>query len=105
MRTVLVGGLAVLIGVLVLRADLSPEVGPICSRSSTEVTDAGLQQLDSLEALRELVLQETVVTEAGLMKLAPLSGLRTLYLSKSKVTARGITELQKALPTCNITQV
>jgi internalin A len=65
-----------------------------------DVTDTGLTHLKGLTELQILKLWETKVTDAGLVNLKGLSKLQVLDLAGSKVTNAGIKDLQKALPNC-----
>ena len=82
---------------------------------STQVTDAGLAQLDGddgLIYLQELSLADTPVGDAGLMALFGLQRLRHVNLGRSlvfpdgvsgpRVTPAGITRLRMALPDCRV---
>ena len=68
----------------------------------TEVTDAGLAQLEELTQLRYLDLTRTEVTDAGLIHLKGLINLQTLELARTNVTDAGVGDLQMALPKCQI---
>jgi hypothetical protein len=68
----------------------------------TGITDDGVACLSGLMHLRELSLQRTAVTDAGLVHLRPLAKLRVLRLSKTSVTIEGATQLQAALPNCQV---
>ena len=68
----------------------------------TEVTDAGLVQLEELIQLRYLDLTRTEVTDAGLAHLKGLINLQTLELARTNVTDAGVDVLQMALPKCRI---
>ena len=70
--------------------------------SGTQVTDAGLKELDGLKNLHTLHLGGTKVTDRGLKELVGLKNLHTLDLSFTAVTDAGLAELQKALPACKI---
>jgi Leucine-rich repeat (LRR) protein len=68
----------------------------------TRITDAGLKSLQGLKHLKTLTLGNTNVTDAGLQYLKGLKKLETLPMDGTKVTREGVRELQKALPTTQI---
>jgi Leucine Rich repeat len=68
----------------------------------SEVTDAGLVQLEELTQLRSLDLTRTEVTDVGLVLLKGLINLQTLELARTNVTNAGVGDLQTALPNCQI---
>ncbi len=68
----------------------------------TRITDAGLKSLQRLKNLKTLTLGNTNVTDAGLQYLKGLKKLETLPMDGTKVTREGVRELQKALPTTQI---
>src|SRR5262249_40640908 len=70
--------------------------------SNTEVTDAGMRDLASLEGLATLNLFGTQVTDAGLKNLSSLKNLISLQLGGTRVTIDGVVKLHKALPKCQI---
>jgi hypothetical protein len=55
-----------------------------------------------LRRLESLDLSATQVTDAGLVNLEGMSQLRSLDLRGAHVTESGVTRLQKALPSCTI---
>jgi hypothetical protein len=65
-------------------------------------TDAGLAQLKWLTELGELNPIHTAVTDAGLVHLKELGGLGLLHLRGTGISKAGVSELQKALPNCQI---
>jgi len=78
--------------------------------SNRRITDAHLEHLKGLTALRELRLSDTQVTGGGLAHLLPISGLRLLDLSGTHVHDPGLryvarfSELQELMLThCGIT--
>ena len=72
------------------------------SLADTQVTDAGLEHLKGLSQLKQLWLDRTQVTDAGLEHLDGLFQLQVLSLNGTKVTAAGVAKLRKALPKCKI---
>ena len=72
--------------------------------SNLRVTDAGLVNLAGLTGLEILALNGTKVTDAGMVHLKGLTGLKILWLNETKVTDEGVAELQKALPTTEISR-
>ncbi len=62
--------------------------------NSTEVTDAGLENLKGLSQLRFLSLKDTRVTDAGLEHLKGLSELQELVLDGTQVTGAGLEHLK-----------
>ena len=65
---------------------------------STAVTDAGLEYLKGLSALRWLYLDNTKITDAGLEHLKGLTALELLSLEHTQITDAGLEHL-KGLPT------
>ncbi len=69
----------------------------------TQVSDAGLPNLDQLTQLEFLSLAETRVTDAGFVHLRGLTRLETLWINKTSVgdagleNLRGLTELRSLL--------
>ncbi|HKD36161.1 MAG TPA: hypothetical protein VKB78_05150, partial [Pirellulales bacterium] len=70
--------------------------------NGTHIGDAGLMHIKKLPRLRYLILWDTQVTDAGLIHLKEMSQLETLEFYGTKVTAVGVTELQRALPKCEM---
>ena len=68
----------------------------------TKVSDDGLARLAKLENLSYLNLYQTGVTDSGLTHLEGLKNLKNLYLWQTKVTPDGASDLQQALPDCEI---
>ena len=65
--------------------------------------DAVLVHVGELRRLKKLgFCVGTEVTDAGLVHLRRLTQLQELNLDDTKVTDQGATELQQALPNCNI---
>jgi len=69
--------------------------------SFTQITDTGLKELTKLKQLEGLYMERTQITDAGLKELAKLENLIELWLPR-QIPKAGITELQKALPKCEI---
>ncbi len=63
--------------------------------SDTEVTDAGMAHLQGLSGLEGLSLINTKVTDVGLAHLQGLTGLQVLRLDKTQITDAGLAHLQK----------
>ena len=68
----------------------------------TQVSDAGLEHLKGLNAIKELDLSNTQVSDAGLKHLKGMSSLQRLWLINTHVSDEGVAELRAALPNCNI---
>ena len=68
----------------------------------SSVTDAGMETIASLGALRKLNLVGTKVTKAGVVKLSGLKQLQHCYLYQSGVKGSDWTVLKKALPSTKI---
>ncbi|MCE9544497.1 MAG: hypothetical protein K8T25_03090 [Planctomycetia bacterium] len=66
------------------------------------VTDAGLEHLKELRSLQTLYLDNTTVTDAGLESLKNLTALENLGVGDTQVTDAGVARLQKSLPHCKI---
>ncbi|MFL5242974.1 MAG: leucine-rich repeat domain-containing protein [Gemmataceae bacterium] len=60
----------------------------------TAATDADLERLQGLSALRTLNLYGTHITDAGLKSIGGLAGLQVLYLNETAVTDAGLAVLQ-----------
>jgi internalin A len=72
--------------------------------SGPDVGDEGLTHFRGLTSLKRLMLSGTRVTDAGLVHLNGLNGLSFLNLSRTQVTDGGVNELQRALPSLNISR-
>jgi uncharacterized protein len=70
--------------------------------SETSVGDAGLSHLTCMSGLTYLDLNETRVSDAGVAILKRLRRLERLELAETLVTAGGVSDLQAALPNCEI---
>ncbi len=68
----------------------------------TQIGDAGMKHLSGLKHLRYLNLYGTQVTDAGLQSIGNLKGLKDVYLWGSKVTPKGVKKLQDKLPKAKI---
>jgi hypothetical protein len=64
----------------------------------TQISDAGLAQLNDLPKLESLYVSYTQVSNAGVHHLSNMKGLRVLDLTATKVDANGRDELRKKLP-------
>ncbi len=69
---------------------------------NTAITDSGLAHLKDFPKLEYLFLNGTAITDAGLEHLKGLAQLGYLNLRGTKATKSGVSELQKALPNCDI---
>lgn len=70
--------------------------------SHTGISNSGLVYLSEMASLSDLSLEGCRVTDAGLMHLRNLTNLEVLNLNGTKVTRKGATELQRALPGCDV---
>lgn len=70
----------------------------------TSVTDAGLQQMRGLTALRVLGLSDTGVTDAGLAHVLGLPRLQALFLDGTRVTERFTHEIESTYPALTISR-
>ena len=73
--------------------------------SYTNVSDAGMKMLQELPRLKKLRIIHTNVTDVGIGHLAQIKGLTELHIhfqQGDKITQQALTELQKALPNCQI---
>ena len=70
----------------------------------TEITDAGLENLEGMKDLEILYLTKTQVTDAGIDHLARLTNLEAVSVGCTHVTPEGIQRLQRALPRCHISR-
>jgi hypothetical protein len=68
----------------------------------SKITDQALTHLAGMRQLRTLDLSSTQVTDKGLDQLRGLKYLEELKLRGTRVTPRGAARLQKALPNCKI---
>ena len=69
----------------------------------TDISDAGLENLQGLANLADLNLAGCKrVTDAGLALLEGLKNLKTLTLRGNAVTPEGLKKVQKALPNCRL---
>jgi len=74
----------------------------ILTLSESQLTDEGLSNVEGLNGLQRLHLDNTHITDNGLKYLEGLTSLNTLLLAKTQTTDAGVSELQKALPNCEI---
>ena len=77
---------------LALLAPLAPKIAWL-DLSKTDVTDAGMDNLAEMEALRRLYLKHTAVGDDGLAALAGLGALAYLNLFGAQVTDEGLRHL------------
>jgi Leucine-rich repeat (LRR) protein len=68
----------------------------------SSITDRGIARLSNLRDLRELSLSHTAVTDEGLLHLEGLHNLEWLALRDTRVTIDGIKALNEKLPECEI---
>ena len=66
------------------------------------MTDADLRLLTGLTRLEALELMSTGITDAGLEAVAELRALKTVYLARTRVTANGLAELRHRRPDLTI---
>jgi hypothetical protein len=71
--------------------------------SWANVGDAGMEHVCRLHKLQELVLQGTDVSDASAGILTDLRNLKRLHLYATAATKVGVSELQAALPDCDVT--
>ena len=71
-------------------------------RGDTQITDAGLENLQRMQHLQDVSLADTGITDAGLERLQGLKQLVKVDLKGTKVTADGVRKLHAALPHCKI---
>jgi serine/threonine protein kinase/WD40 repeat protein len=67
-----------------------------------QVTDAGIAHLKRCNGLQTLHVFNTAVTDDALSHLTGLDGLTELHVGSTKVTATGVQKLTKSLPRCKI---
>jgi Leucine-rich repeat (LRR) protein len=72
------------------------------SLEDTQITDSGLKHLGKLTSLESLLLSHTPITDSGLKHVYGLIGLKDLEIYGTEVTDAGVSDLQKALPLCQI---
>jgi hypothetical protein len=70
--------------------------------SNTNITDAGLVKLQTLQELQSLNLVGTKITAQGLAKLSGLKKLKNLYLYKTAVGNNDWSVLKKTFPTTQV---
>lgn len=71
--------------------------------NSTNITDAGLAQLGGLSELKQLNLTQTQVTDASLPVLQALEFLEAVHLFDSQWTPEGVEQLRAARPDLTVT--
>lgn len=69
--------------------------------AGAQISDGVVEQIN-LPAIETLNLFNTSVTDASVPALSKLTSLKRLYLSGTQVTAEGLTQLQTALPGCQV---
>lgn len=69
---------------------------------STQITDAGVEHLESLSKMQHLHLGNTHITDKSVERLAQLKGLQTLVVEGTRISKAGMTELRNSLPACEI---
>lgn len=75
-----------------------PALSHLSMNACKEVTDADLDWVAKMTALKTLEMAKTSVTDSGLAKLAGLQHLQALTVSAPLVTPEGVLVLQKARP-------
>ena len=78
-----------------------PDLQALCLMD-TQITDAGLKNVESLTNVQYMMLGLTQITDAGLDHLKGLTKLERLDLKGTRVTEDGVARLQRALPRCKI---
>ena len=63
--------------------------------SFTRITDRGMQHLEPLTSIKELLLEKTAISDASLRIIARLPNLEELNLRDTRVTDRGLKELMR----------
>jgi Leucine-rich repeat (LRR) protein len=66
--------------------------------AGTKISDTGLKKVTGLEKLEDLNLSGTQITDTGVLSLKKMTNLRTLRLDGTKVTKRAIEALQRDIP-------
>lgn len=75
------------------------------STVATNVTGAGLENLQGMTKLRHLNVGFLKITDAGLMHLMGLTKFTELAVNDTQVTDEGVAKFQKAFPKCSIIRV
>ena len=78
------------------------EEGEVVNAGWDEFGDDEATYLRELPNLKILSLRNTQVSDAGLEQLEGLTNLKLLYLNDTQVTPEGVKKLQEALPNCKI---
>ena len=68
----------------------------------TNISDAGLAHLLNLRFLENVDLTKTAITDAGLATLSQLPSLEYIHIEGTRVSFAGVSQLQAALPKCEI---
>jgi hypothetical protein len=69
---------------------------------NTQITDTGLEHIKRLTNLFELSLANTRITDAGLEHLTGMNEIGILSIENTQISVEGEKKLQEALPNCNI---
>ncbi|WP_419189566.1 leucine-rich repeat domain-containing protein [Stieleria marina] len=70
----------------------------------TQVTDAGMAQLDTLTfSLETLWLTNDNISDESIQHLEKLVAMKQLYLTGTQVTPQGLAEIRNSLPDCRVT--
>jgi len=69
---------------------------------STELTDANVAWIASMERLEYLSLISTPITDRGATQLKSLAALRKLFVGGTQVTEQGLAQLRHDLPNCTV---
>ncbi|MHC4200988.1 MAG: hypothetical protein ACYSU0_13430 [Planctomycetota bacterium] len=70
--------------------------------AGSQVTDTGLGRLTRLSELRILDLTSTKITDSGLAHIKALTSLSDLLIRNTQATEAGLSDLQRALPGCDV---
>lgn len=70
--------------------------------SDATISDDNLVGITKLNELKALSLANTPITDRGVVHLLGLKTLKSINLTRTKISKRGFSELQKALPECEI---
>lgn len=70
--------------------------------TTTDTSDADLEQIGKLRSLQYLLILNGPITDAGLVHLRSLHNLVELQVRETEVTQEGVENLRKYLPNCRI---
>jgi hypothetical protein len=70
---------------------------------STNITDSGIEQLAVLP-IAQLLIEDSPITDKSLKSLHSQDGLTSVTLARTRVTDAGISELEAALPKCQVSR-